>query len=961
MLRAAILLAAGCVAQAAAPAGDPAAAVDPFIGTGGHGHTFPGPTLPFGMVQPGPDTRLTGWDGSSGYHHDDTFIHGFSQTHLSGTGVSDYGDVLLVPGLGEARGSRFRKVTERAEPGSYRVTLDDGPIGVELTSTLRTGWHRFTFPASDRARVLVDLQHRDTVLESSLRLVDDHTVEGMRRSKGWARDQVIYFVAQFSRPFDGLLLVDDTARPGLRQATGKNLKAALRYRTRAGEPIVVKVALSATDLEGARRNLAAEAPTWDFDGVRAQARRTWNQALGAIEIEGGSAAQRTIFETALYHALIAPNVFQDVDGRYRGLDGQVHRADGYTRHTVFSLWDTFRAAHPLYTLIQRRRTRDFVRTFLEMYRESGRLPVWELAGNETDCMIGYHAVSVILDAWAKGIRDFDPALALEAMKASADGERAGLPSYRRYGFVRPEDEAESVSKTLEYGYDDWCIGRFADLTGQREGGRYLVRSQAWQHLMDPAGFMRPRQEGRWQTPFDPAAVSFDYTEANAWQYSFFVPHDVEGWMKRLGGPKALEARLDALLAGGRPTGRAQADITGLVGQYAHGNEPSHHLAYLYAFAGAPAKTQALVHRLVGEMYAARPDGLIGNEDCGQMSAWLVLSALGFYPVTPGLPEYVLGTPLFDRATLVLESGRRFIIRAHRQQAGDFYVQAVSLNGRPHPRAVLTEDEILAGGELVFELGGTPSGWGSGEPDRPHTAVPGVAVVPAPVAQGPSLVERTAVIQLLAAAPGDVIRFTLDGRVPDERAPRYQRPLTVTAPATVTFRAFRDGVPSPVVEAPVRKLDPSRRVRLVSRPSPQYTGGGEQALVDGLRGATDFRLGRWQGFSGQELEAEVDLGRVRPLHRIGTGFLHDQASWIFLPLEVSYQISTDGQTWRPAGTVAGDVDPHQERPVRRELGVTLPGTRARFVRLRTRSLLRCPPWHPGAGGPAHLFADEIAVE
>jgi predicted alpha-1,2-mannosidase len=962
MLRRAALLAmvAGCVARAAAP-GDPVSQVDPFIGTGGHGHTFPGPTWPFGMIQPGPDTRLTGWDGCSGYHHDDTFVHGFSHTHLSGTGVSDYGDVLLVPGVGGRRGSRFRKETERAEPGYYRVTLDDGPIDVELTSTLRTGWHRYVFPASDSARILVDLQHRDPVIESSLRLVDDHTIEGLRRSKGWARDQVVHFVATFSRPFDGLLVVGDVERPGLRQATGTNLKAQLRYRTRAGERILVKVALSAVDVDGARRNLAAEAAGWDFDAVRAGARAAWSRSLGAIQVEGGTQAQRTVFYTSLYHALVAPNVYQDTDGRYRGMDGQIRRADGYTRHTVFSLWDTFRATHPLYTLIERRRTRDFVRTFLEMYRESGRLPVWELAGNETDCMIGYHAVSVILDAWVKGIRDFDPALALEAMKASADGDRAGLSSYRKHGFVRPEDEPESVSKTLEYAYDDWCIGRFAEVTGQREGGRYLARSQAWQHLMDPAGFMRPRKEGRWQTPFDPAAVTFDYTEANAWQYSFFVPHDVDGWMRRLGGPKALEARLDALFsADSKTTGRNQADITGLVGQYAHGNEPSHHMAYLYAFAGAPHKTQALVHRLVQEMYAARPDGLTGNEDCGQMSSWLVLSALGFYPVTPGVPEYVLGTPLFDRATLVLENGRRFVIRTQRRAPGDFHVQSVRLNGRPHARAVLTQDQILAGGELVFELGPAPSAWGTAEADRPRTAA-GATVTPAPVAEGPALVKATAQLALVPAAPGDAIHYARDGRIPDQSSPRYTGPLTVVAPATLTFRAFRDGVPSPPVEAPVRKLDPTRVIHLKTRPSDQYTGGGDQALIDGQRGGKDFRLGRWQGFSGVELVAELDLGRPGPIRRIATGFLHDQASWIFLPQEVSYDLSLDGVSWRPAGTVAGDIDPHQERAERRELGVSVPGTTARFVRVRTRSLLRCPPWHPGAGGAAHLFADELLVE
>jgi predicted alpha-1,2-mannosidase len=916
------------------------------------------------MIQPGPDTRLTGWDGASGYHHDDVELHGFSHTHLSGTGVSDYGDILLLPGIGQARTARFRKASERAEPGYYRVTLEETGIQAELTATLRTGWHRYTFPASESAQVLVDLEHRDAVIESSLRLVDDRTVEGTRRSKAWARDQVVHFVASFSRPFaaESTLLVDEVARPGLRAAQGKDLKARLRFWTRAREPILVKVGISATDLEGARRNLAAEAPGWDFDGVRGAARAAWDRALGAVQIEGGTRAQRTTFYTALYHAFLAPNLFQDVDGRYRGMDGRVHRAEGYTRHSVFSLWDTFRATHPLYTILQRARTRDFVRTFLEMYRESGRLPVWELAGNETDCMIGYHAVSVILDAWVKGIRDFDPALALAAMKASADADHFGLASYRQHGFVRPEDEAESVSRTLEYAYDDWCVGRFAELTGQPDdASRYLARAQAWQHLLDPAGFMRPRLDGRWREPFDPAAVTFDYTEANAWQYSFFVPHDVAGWTARLGGPRALEQKLDALFGDTGPlTGRKQADITGLLGQYAHGNEPSHHIAYLYAFAGAPAKTAALVHRLRGEMYAPRPDGLVGNEDCGQMSSWLVLSALGFYPVTPGVPEYVLGTPLFDRATLHLENGRRFVIRAERQRPGDHLVQSVRLDGRPHSRAVLDHEAILAGGELVFALGSGASSWGTAEADRPRTAAP-APVTPAPVAEGPALAAGPTRMALVPAHPGDAIHYTLDGRVPDARAPRYRSPLEMSPPATVTFRAYRGGVASPVVQASVRRLDPRRRLRVEHAPNPQYTGGGDRALIDGIEGALDFRRGGWQGFTGVELSAELDLGRVQPLRRIATGFLHDQRSWIFLPEEVRYAVSDDGRSWREVGVARSDLDPRAEPAARRSLGVELPATRARFVRVSTRSLLRCPAWHPGAGEPAHLFADEISVE
>jgi predicted alpha-1,2-mannosidase len=966
---------AGCGGrQAAQVVPDLTGLVDPFIGTGGHGHTFPGPTLPFGMIQPGPDTRLEGWDGCSGYHNDDTFVYGFSHTHLSGTGISDYGDVLLLPAAGAPaltapageRGSRFRKASEAAEAGYYRVRLDDFGVDVELTASERTGWHRYRFGASDSAHVLVDLQHRDTVLESSLRLVDDRTIEGMRRSRAWAKDQVIYFVASFSRRFvpDTALVVDGVEQPGRREAAGTNLQAVLRYGpTSAGDEIVVKVAISAVDLEGARKNLAAEPPGWDFDQMRARARTAWNRALAAIQVEGGSREQRVSFYTALYHTLIVPNLFQDVDGRYRGLDREIHVADGYTRHTVFSLWDTFRAAHPLYALLDRRRTRDFVRGFLEMYRESGRLPVWELAGNETDCMIGYHAVSVIADAWIKGVRGFDPALALEAMVATANSERFGLPSYRRHGLVSVDEEAESVSKTLEYGYDDWCIARFAEATGRPAEARdYLLRSQAWQHLLDPAGFMRPRRGGRWVAPFDPTEVTFQYTEANAWQYSFFVPHDVSTWMRRLGGPAALERHLDALFtAPSRTTGREQADITGMVGQYAHGNEPSHHMAYLYPFAGAPAKTQALVHRLIGEMYAARPDGLVGNEDAGQMSAWLVFSGLGFYPVTPGLPEYVLGTPLFDRATITLENGRRFVIRAERRAPGDFYVQSVRLNGQPHTRAALDHDAILAGGELVFVLGREPSGWGSAPADRPRTAVTGPLVTPAPVAEGPMFSTGDAQIALVAADPSDAIHYTLDGRDPDERSSRYRGPLTVTAPATVRFRAFRDGVPSPVVEAPVYKRDPRRTIRLAHPFNPQYTGGAEFALVDGLRGGSDFRLGRWQAFTGVELDAELDLGGAVELHRLATGFLGDPGSWIFLPQEVRYQVSDDGRRWREVGVATVDVDPRREQVVRRDFAVELRGVRARFIRVQTRSFLECPPWHKGAGGKAHLFADEITVE
>ncbi len=633
----------------------PSRFVDPRIGTGGHGHTFPGPILPFGMIQPGPDTRLTGWDGCSGYHDSDRVIYGFSHTHLSGTGVSDYGDVLLLPATGPVKrdsgyrfkgedplphdpagyGSAFDKATEVAQAGYYAVTLKDYGVRAEVTSTLRTALHRWTFTRADNAHVVLDLTHRGELLASELRKMDAFTVEGFRRTKAWAVDRPVYFRIRFDRPISGF------AADGVK-------KAILAFKLNAGDVLQAQVAISAVDLEGARRNLAAEQQGFHFTSLRAQARRVWDAQLSKVEVEGATEKDRRIFTTALYHAFLQPNLFQDVDGRYLGRDLKVHRAVGYRHHTVFSLWDTFRAAHPLYTLLERRRTADFIQTLLSHFREAGRLPVWELWGNETDCMIGYHSVSVIADAYAKGIRGFDAKLALKAMVASAEAESFGLKSYCTHGYIPGDEASESVSRTLEYAYDDACIALFAEKLGEKGiAKRFFERSQAWRHLADPSGHLRPREKGRWVTPFNPAEVTFHFTEANAWQYGFFVPQDLDGFMARLGGAEPFAKLLDQCFAAeSRTTGREQADITGLVGQYAHGNEPSHHMAYLWAFAGQPWKTQAMVKRLMDEMYTDAPDGLVGNEDCGQMSAWYVMSALGFYAVTPGTPEYVIGAPRF---------------------------------------------------------------------------------------------------------------------------------------------------------------------------------------------------------------------------------------------------------------------------------------------------------------------------
>ena len=956
----AVTAACATVSHAQRPADPLTSLVNPFIGTGGHGHTYPGPSLPFGMIQPGPDTRLTGWDGCSGYHYSDSRLFGFSHTHLSGTGIPDYGDILLMPTTGEVRlnngadgkpgySSSFSHDEEAAEPGYYAVTLKDYGVRAELTSTTRVGMHRYRFPAGAPAHVILDLTHRDTLVEASLAVVSDTEVSGLRRSTGWARDQVVYFVIRFSRPFG------ESAREGPDRVRAFDFGSA-------GDPLLIKVGISAVSVEGARKNIDAELPGWDFDAARRAASQTWDRALSKIVVEGGTRDERVRFYTALYHTMLTPNVYMDADGSYRGRDGAIHQADGFTYYTVFSLWDTFRTLHPLLAVVDRARTRDFVQTFLRQYVEGGRLPVWELAGNETDTMIGYHAVPVIADAVAKGIGGFDLALAFEAMKHSAEEDRFGLAGYRRNGFIDARDEAESVSRTLEYAYDDWTIAQVARRLGREDDyQRYLRRAQWHKHLFDPStGFMRARVGGFWASPFDPTEVNNHYTEANAWQYSFFVPQDVDGLMGLMGGPDAFARRLDALFsARSETTGREQADITGLIGQYAHGNEPSHHMAYLYAYAGQPWKTQAMARRILETMYGSGPDGLSGNEDCGQMSAWYVMSALGLYPVTPGSTRYVIGSPLFERATVNLENGRRFVITARGASREAKYIRRATLNGAAYDRSFIEHDAVADGGELTFDMATGPNvAWGSSPSSRPHSSIDGALVVPAP---------------FVAAGGGPVFRgarrVTFGDADPVAKVSAAGQGFSVTAPGalpaeagsyTILAAATRDGVRSPDVSFTFRRLPDYPRVTLSAPYAPQYAAGGDDALVDGIRGGDNFRTGRWQGYLGTDLDATLDFGRVRDLREVSMGFLQDTGSWIVMPSRIIVQVSDDGQTFRTLGEVASMVSDRNTEPTTRDF--TLVATaRARYVRVHVERYGRLPAWHAGAGNEAWFFADEIVVK
>ncbi len=757
----ALLLPGPAFAQSA---GAPIDAVDPMIGTAGEGHTFPGATAPFGMVQLSPDTD-TGceiracYGHAAGYRYEDQTIQGFSHTHFSGAGHSDLGDVLVAPQAGTVRldpgdpakpgsgyRSRFDHASETARPGYYAVTLADGGIRAELTAGTRTGVHRYTFPAGTPAHLVIDLRsslynYPGKILWSGLHLRPDGTLTGFRETRGWAPGRKLYFAMRFSAPLTGHGFVDRDAAvtykgfqgPGrgseaVAEKLGKALEARLDFGTLAA-PLEVKVALSGVDEAGAVGNLEAEAG--GFDAIRARTAAAWTQALGAVEIAAPAPMRRTVY-TALYHALLAPSVWSDADGRYRGPDDQVHRADGFTFRSTFSLWDTFRAEHPLLTLVQPTQTTvDVVRSLVASRRFSpdGILPVWQFAGRETWTMIGYHAAPVIADAYLKGIRGFDADAALDAMVASADyAPYGGLGDYMARGYVPIDKEPEAASKTVEYAYDDWTIARMARAMGRDAiAARFEKRAANWRNSFDTkSGWLRARlSSGAFRTPFDPTAINYgsDYTEGNAWQYSWFMPQDQAGLFRLLGGDAKAIAKLDAMFDydNSKLDYSHAEDIAGLIGQYIHGNEPSHHVAYLYDFAGAPWRTQERLAQIVASQYKPTPDGLAGNDDLGQMSAWLVFTALGFYPVAPGSNEYVIGRPFVDRATLNLPDGKSFVVVADGLSATNRYIAAVTLNGVPLARSYLRDAELRAGGELRFTMAATPNkGWATGRAARPFS-------------------------------------------------------------------------------------------------------------------------------------------------------------------------------------------------------------------------------------------------
>ena len=738
--------------------------VDPFIGTGGEGHTFPGAVAPFGMVQLSPDTDTTCtvrdcYGHAAGYRYDDETIQGFSHTHFSGAGHSDLGDFLVMPVAGDTvplepgapdtpdsgYRQRFSHDTEVAHPGYYAVTLADSGIRAEMTAGTRVGVHRYTFPADQAAHLVLDLRtslydYPGKTLWSSIRLWPDGTITGTRQTRGWAPDRKLYFAMKFSAPLVTHTFLDTEkdvtyrgfqgpgrGRDDLAEKLGRELVARLDFG-RLAQPLEVKVALSSVDEAGAMNNLAAE--PGDFDAIREETKKAWEKALGAVKI-AADAPMRTMMVTALYHTLIAPSVSSDADGRWRGPDNAVHVTD-FTVHSTFSLWDTFRAEHPLLTLVQPEEVNaDFVKSLVASQQVSpfGILPVWQFQGRETWTMIGYHAVPVIADAYMKGISGFDAEAALDAMVASATyGPYGDLEDYMALGYVPIDKEPEAASKTVEYAFDDWTIAQMARAMGKDAiADRFEKRSLNWRNSFDPkTGFLRARKsDGSFRTPFDPTAINYgsDYTEGNAWQYSWFMPHDEGGLVRMLGGDAATIATLDAMFEfdNSKVDYSHAEDIAGLIGQYIHGNEPSHHVAYMYDYAGAPWRTQERLKQIVKSQYKPTPDGLSGNDDLGQMSAWLFFTGMGFYPVAPGSNQYVIGRPFVNRAVLDLPNGKEFTVRAQNLSDANRYVGRVLLDGKPLTRSFITDKEIRDGGKLTFVMQPTPNKrWASAVEDRPYS-------------------------------------------------------------------------------------------------------------------------------------------------------------------------------------------------------------------------------------------------
>ncbi len=969
--------------------------VNPMVGTDGHGHTYPGAIVPFGMIQPGPDTRLNGWDGCSGYHYSDDTLYGFSHTHLSGTGCEDYGDVLIMPFTDSAQiyrndyRSAFSHQREEAHPGYYSVILDKNRVLAELTATRRTAVHRYTFPYSGEKGVVIDLTHRDKTLSCGIRK-EGSILTGWRYSAAWNPEQKLYFAIDLGEDVDRVVfycddkVVDDTA------IEGDNCKAVVYFPSNCKEH-ELHVAISGVDEAGAVGNLGTDKGI-SFMQAKQQAQAVWESELGKITVETKDRKAMKNFYTALYHCMTAPYLYSDADGRYRGMDDSIHVADkGRNVYTVFSLWDTYRALHPLLTLIDRERTADFIYTFAKQYEQGGELTMWELSSHETHCMIGYHACPVILEAMQAGILDAcDDAykqLLLEAMVATSNRTDAHI-DYAHTGYLSSEIDNESVSKTLEYAYDDWCIARYASwLKGALTKvdshsvsnlddviSEYASRSHSWSNIMDENGFMHARRNGGFVTPFSPSEVNNHFTEANSWQYSTYVVHDLESYFELKGGNSPMEAFLDSLFhTTAVLEGRDQADITGLIGQYAHGNEPSHHAAYLYAYLGKQDKTAELIRQICGELYSPEADGLCGNEDCGQMSAWYVMSSLGFYPVCPGSGVYVIGSPLFNKASIHLENGKSIDIVCEHQGSRNAYIQQASLQGLALTQPFLRYKDLSEGAQLHFIMGSSPvSALHQLEGDIfvPYVieGAPKTELCTMPYfSRWEQRFDGTTTIALSSLC-ADSIYYSINGG----EWMCYRAPFSIDADAVVKAYATKGSLRSLVTTQQLTRFVADKKLTYVSQPADQYRDSGEEGLIDRMCGEKNYRIGGWQGWQ-TDMEVIIDLMEPRAISGVSLFCLSDCRSWIFLPSDIYVEVSDDGVNFEPLASrkniakelyaqAEGAIDWNYQLDAKTyEINVSQNhSVTKRYMRIVAVNYGAMPQWHVSAGEQAWLFCSEITT-
>jgi putative alpha-1,2-mannosidase len=958
--------------------------VNPFIGTGGHGHTFPGAIVPFGMMQLSPDTRLEGWDGCSGYHFDDDTIFGFSHTHLSGTGCSDYGDILLMPinrfaaPLQYNYASAFDKQNEEASPGFYSVYLKKPKVQASLTATARCGMHQYQFQKKDSQMVVLDLVHRDEVLDSELEIEYPNKIKGYRFSKAWAKNQKVYFEIEFNKPFTDIAFYENgvfTKKPYLK---GKNIKAVFFFDN-ASEIVKAKVAISGVDEKGAQKNLEKEMNSFDFEKYKSLAEKEWNKELQRIQFVDAKASSRekTIFYSALYHCFTQPNIYNDVDGRYRGRNDKIYNTQGkFTYYTVFSIWDTYRAWHPLMTILDSNRVNDMILTFLEQYKQTNLLPIWELSSNETDCMIGYHAASVIWDAYSKGIKKYNAAEALQACVDMANRNIASINSYKTNKYIRTDDDAEAVSKTLEYAYDDWCIAQLANAlsvekkteadsllkllpagfnptasSGVDSNGNFAIpspnesiytrmdlkksiaeeyrqlsedffeRSKNWQNILDPeTKFMRAIQNGIWYNPFSPYTVDNNYTEANSWQYSFYVPHAIEEFTKAVGGKQKFTQKLDDLFSAKNKTeGREQADITGLIGQYAHGNEPSHHIAYLYNYSSTPEKSALLIDTILKNLYSTEPDGYCGNEDCGQMSAWYVMSAMGLYAVAPGSKHYEFDEKKFKRFSI-------------KNAATEITKENVFEKLHPNTNKVeLYENKITS-------------------------------FLPNPAISGATQIFKDSQLVTINCLDKDAkIFYTIN----KETMRMYVAPFVLKENAIIEFYSAKENKRSSNQIAKFNILPNDVKVKLNCVYNKSYHAGGPEGLVDGLRGDENWKKGYWQGYQSQDFDAELLYDTAKKISSLQVSFLQDQGSWIFFPTEVKFIGITNTNQEIVLSTIPIDVQRDDDKNSLKTIQYQLTDDQKKATYKSIKTIAKnygiLPTWHKGAGFDAFIFVDEITCK